>query len=290
MIYEIANKFISVSINSLGAEPMSIRSKSDDLEYLWQGDPKYWIRRSPTLFPIIGTFKDNKYIFNDVEYEIELHGFAKVSEFELVDKGDDFLVLKLKENAETLKKYPFKFELYTIYKLLDNELKIVHKVINTNNENMWFSIGEHPGFNCPLMSNESVEDYSLVFDSTEKTNRKFIENGMLTDQQELFLDNENEIKLSPAIFERKVIILSGLNSKSVSLVSQKSGKKVTVSIGGYPYLGIWSPETGAPFVCIEPWHGIFAKVDDTRELCKKEGINELKAGEIFECSYSITIR
>lgn len=289
MICEIVNDCIKLAVNSMGAELMSIKSVKDGLEYIWQGDPTYWARRSPTLFPIVGMLNGDKYMYDGKEYEMEIHGFAKTSEFELVQKSMDSLVFRLVESKQTLKKYPFKFELYTSYKLKDNAVLIGHRVVNKEKGYIWFSIGEHPGFNCPLFENETMEDYSLMLEKEEKINRKFLENGLLTDKEELFLGNEKEVKLSKSLFESRAVILQGLQSKSAAIVSRNHKRKVTITLEGYPYLGIWSPETGAPFVCIEPWYGVASGVNSSRNLTEKEGILSLNKGKEFNCGYRIIL-
>ena len=50
---QIKNDQLTVEISSLGAELQSIKDANGN-EYLWDGDPKYWARRSPLLFPIVG--------------------------------------------------------------------------------------------------------------------------------------------------------------------------------------------------------------------------------------------
>ena len=55
----LSNSILTVQIAEHGAELQSI--KKDGKEYLWQGDAKFWGRRSPVLFPIVGRVWNNKY-------------------------------------------------------------------------------------------------------------------------------------------------------------------------------------------------------------------------------------
>ena len=178
MRYKILNDFLRLEVNSLGAEAMSLQSLPDQIEFLWQGDAKYWARHSPILFPIVGALKNNKFTLNGKEYEMAQHGFARDSEFELKEAADQSLTFFLKENPQTLKQFPFPFELSTSYKLEGKSVLIRHDIVNTGQEKMWFSIGEHPGFNCPLFSNETMEDYSLEFEKEERLERRFLEKWM----------------------------------------------------------------------------------------------------------------
>jgi len=286
----LMNHLLSIEVNPKGAELMSIKSVQDNLEYLWQGNPVYWKRRSPLLFPIVGALKDNHYEHSGEQYEMELHGFVKDMVFKLTGKSENRLIFTLSDDENTKRKYPFDFLLQITYELQENNINISHMVKNTGGNTLWFSIGEHPGFNCPLLSNETMEDYSLVFEKNECTSRRFLVDGLLWDEEEKFLDNDRVIRLSHELFERRAILLKNLQSGSVTLKSRNHDREVTVSFKGYPYLGIWSLEAGAPFVCIEPWYGISSKIDGDLELKEKEGILSLESGQEFKCSYSISIQ
>jgi len=290
IIYTISNSFLKVEISSRGAELMSIKTTKDGLEYLWQGDEKYWKRRSPILFPIVGRFNDDRYVFKGKEYHIEQHGFTKDSEFVLAEKTGEKVVLCLRENRDTLQKYPFTFKLFITYSLVGNVLSIGHTVINTNSEPMWFSIGEHPGFNCPLFEGEKLEDYRLVFNRTENINRRFLENCLLLDEEEKFLENEKEIQLSCKLFERSAVILKDIRSDSVILESDNHDRKIRVNFKGYQNIAFWSLETGSPFLCIEPWYGIDSTKGKVVDIYEKDGIINLDIGRVFNCGYEIDIR
>ena len=289
MRYSLSNHFIKIEVDSLGAEPMSIQTIADQVEFLWQGDAQYWARRSPILFPIVGALRYGKFTLNGKEYEMSQHGFARDNEFKLTETRDQSLTFLLKENAQTLKQFPFLFELYTSYKLEENALLVGHHLVNTSQERMWFSLGEHPGFNCPLFPGETLEDYSLLFEKEEKLERRFLENSLLTKKKEPFLDNEKTIKLSRKLFQRRAIILENFISRSVSLIGRNHQRKITVTLDGYPYLGIWSPEKGAPFICLEPWYGVASPEDSDGDITRKPGILSLGSGDTFQCGYKIII-
>ena len=71
----LSNGILTVQVSELGAELQSI--KKNGHEYLWQGDPAFWGRRSPVLFPIVGSVWEKKYRVNGTEYEMGQHGFAR---------------------------------------------------------------------------------------------------------------------------------------------------------------------------------------------------------------------
>ena len=289
MKYKISNDGLKFEADSLGAEPMSIQTVHDPVEFLWQGDARYWSRHAPILFPIVGALENDQYTLHGLKYELKQHGFARDSEFEMIERTENSLRFRLKENPQTLKKFPFPFELSTAYRLQENSIVIEHHLVNPGQEVMWFSIGEHPGFNCPLSAGERMEDYSLVFEQAERLDRRFLEKGLLTSKREPFLVNEKRVRLSEGLFERKAIILEKVKSRSVSLVSRNHSRKVTVTLEGYPYLGIWSPAKGASFVCIEPWQGVASPEDSDGDITHKPGILSLEPGKTFQCGYRIII-
>jgi galactose mutarotase-like enzyme len=288
LIKTITNSILKISVNSRGAELISLKSAADNFEYLWQPDPRFWKRQSPVLFPIVGALPDDRYYIGDCVYELGLHGFTKDSELYLVKETPTTLVYKLTSTNETLKKYPYHFELETCYELAGNELIVRNRVINIDEQTIWFSIGAHPGFRCPFQTEETMEDYQLVFEREEYIHRLFMEDSMLTGQSELFLNNEKCVNLSESLFGRKAIVLKGLKSNYVTLKSCKNDRQITLKFAGFPCLVIWSAP--GPFICIEPWHGICSNKGEVSDLRNKEGIIALRSGQIFESEYKILIR
>lgn len=286
MLTSIANNRMKVSVSDLGAELTSIQS-SGGLEYLWQPDPNYWKRQSPHLFPIVGTLPDNRYQFDGKEYELEVHGFVKDCRFQLLNQSPGKLNYLLTENERTLAQYPFRFNLEISYQLSENVLGIGYQVTNTDSKSMWFSLGAHPGFNCPLKPGETMDDYYLEFELREQVKRHLLENNLLTGEEEVFLNDENVIPLSAELFQRRAIVLKNLKSNWVTLKNRKNPHQIKVDFSGFPYLGIWSPP--GPFVCIEPWYGVSSPKGAAVDLRKKEGMLHLEPGERFDCEYRVAI-
>lgn len=294
MITKLENEYIMANINSFGAELCSLRLKQDKTEYIWQADPKYWARYTPVLFPIVGRLANNEYLLGDKTYTLPQHGFARDMEFELLVHQDKYVQYRLLSNEETLKNYPSNFELVIGYTLKDKALIVEYTVKNRDDKTMYFSIGSHAGFRCPLLPGESFEDYYLEFSQRETVYRYPLENGLIVNQPEMILNNDHIIPLSYDLFNRDALIFKGLKSNSITLKSQKSSKTVMVKFDGFPFQGIWSkPNTNAPFICIEPWYGI-ADIADIAgrngQFSDKEGICTLNAYESFTCQFSIIIQ
>ncbi|HLX91776.1 MAG TPA: hypothetical protein VKR32_08845, partial [Puia sp.] len=60
-MYELENEHIKVEVAAKGAELQSVYHKIFGLEYLWRGDPSFWSKKSPILFPIVGTLKNDQF-------------------------------------------------------------------------------------------------------------------------------------------------------------------------------------------------------------------------------------
>lgn len=280
---------IEVSARPTGAELASIKSK-DGTEYLWQADPAFWPRQSPLLFPNVGGLAGGEYSHKGRTYKLGNHGFARTSEFRLTVEKPDELRFELKSGAETLAVYPFDFTLAVDYRVRANCLTVAYSVRNDGAEKMHFSIGAHPAFRAPLAAGETRADYELVFEKKETVRRHFLNaDNLRSGESEPFLAGGDRVQLTPALFERGAIVLMEHASRRLSLRSRKSGRGVSVSFAGFPYLGIWSPKGEAPFVCIEPWYGIMPLADASRELAEKEGCLALGPGKDFNSAYEIRV-
>jgi galactose mutarotase-like enzyme len=290
VITKLENQQIAVAIHSSGAELCNLKLKQDETEYMWQADPAYWGRHAPVLFPIVGRLVDDEYIMDGQVYHLPSHGFARNMEFEVIEQGDNHAKFRFIANDETLQNYPRRFELIIGYTLNGSECIIEYKVKNKDSKKMYFSIGAHPGFRCPLQCGESFEDYYLEFSQKETVYKHILEHGLLSKRTELALNNDNIIPLSYDLFQEDALIFKTLQSNAVMLKSRKSSRTVTVKFAGFPYHGIWSkPGGNAPFICIEPWYGIADTVGGDKQFAHKEGILSLQSEESFACQYSIII-
>jgi len=283
VIHKLENEFTSATIKSLGAELSSFILKETGREYMWQADPAFWDRHSPLLFPIVGRLKNNTYRVGTTEYSLPQHGFTRDMEFTLVDSSATHCVFRLSSNSQTLAQYPYPFELDVCYTLEAQTLVVEYRVKNTSEQKMYFSIGAHPGFNCP-----DLLDYVLEFSEPETLPRLLVSDGLIGDAVP-FLENENMIALSPEYFREDAIVLPQPKSEFITLRNTKSDHYTTMGIAGFPYLLIWSLPTGAPFVCLEPWYGIADRIGADPDFTKKEGIQVLDGLEMGRYQHTITI-
>ncbi len=254
----LSNDVLSVSINSLGAEVVSVRDASG-CEYIWQGDAKFWKGRSPLLFPFCGRCHAKSYECAGRRYEIDLHGFARHSEFAVVHADGASATLKLVQNENTLRVFPFKFELNVTYSLSGNRLSFEANVMNPAKRTLPFAFGLHHGFNVPLGGDGRFTDWILEFDEVCGPDKFILSSGGLQTgcKAPQPLDGGRIIALRHGLFDDDAIFLSRAASGVTLRRADGEGRSVHVSYPDFPYIGFWhTPHSKAPFVCIEPWTGL----------------------------------
>lgn len=278
----ISNSTLSATIKHSGAELCSLKDNQNK-EYIWEGNPDFWGKHSPILFPIVGTLKNNTYTINEKEYQLPRHGFARDMEFQLVEKTQNSAVFSLESDAETLKKYPFEFELQLIYTIENTSLNIEYVVINKGETKMPFSIGAHPAIALP----GNFESYFFKFEKEESLKYNLLENDLISNKTETLKTTENLVPLNYKLFENDALVFKTLESNSLTIL-ENSKPYIKVDFEDFPSLGIWTKDQ-APFVCIEPWFGYSDTSDNSGDLFKKEGILVLEAEQTFHSQFSIKI-
>jgi galactose mutarotase-like enzyme len=288
-MFTIENAKIKAVINAKGAELTSLVNKENQLDYMWAGDPAVWGKHSPVLFPIVGTLKNNTYLYNGKEYQLPRHGFARDKQFAVESQNDDSITLLLRNDAETLTVYPFAFEFRLRYTLFENSLAVAYEVVNPAKELMYFSVGAHPAFKIPLVAGTDYTDYYLQFNQQETAPRWPISPDGLIEQTPIsLLQNTNRLNLSKDLFQKDALVLKGMASSIVTLGSNKTEHGFRFDYPGFPFMGIWAAKN-ADFVCVEPWCGIADSVASTQQLPEKEGINKLSGGEKFTRTWTVTV-
>ena len=144
--YQISNEQISIQVDSMGAELKSLKKKDTDTEYMWEGDPAYWKRTSPVLFPLVGSLREGSFLLDGKRYPMGQHGFARDLEFQVKSEAANEIWFYLESDAQTLEKYPYAFLLELGYELQGSTVIVKWKVTNPADGELYFSIGGHPAF------------------------------------------------------------------------------------------------------------------------------------------------
>ena len=275
MICEINKNGTVMKVSSLGAEPQSL--VKDGVEYIWNGDKEYWFRHAPLLFPMIGPTKDDKIAAKGREYSMPNNGFARDTEFDLVEKTEDSVTFRLEDSEETRSKYyPYGFVLTATYTVREDGYEAKAEI--RAKEDLWYTFGWHPAFSLDMNGKGTdLETYSVSFEQNEKLDRKYAKNGVFVIEKDFIVGDE--IGLTRAETDKGAIILPGVKSREVTLTSSEGEHGITAFMGDMPLLTVWTcaPKHGQ-YVCIEP---MLSFGDTTRPLDieKMEETKLLKGGE-----------
>lgn len=293
MKFELSFQNIHAVVDSHGGEVVSFRDEQG-IEFIWGGDPAFWAGRNPLLFPIVGSLKNGAVLFDGKQFEMSRHGFARDNEFSVVERSADHIVLELRESEESLRHYPYPFKLQVSHQLMQGGFSTSFSVENTGSTPMYFCIGAHTAFRCPLREGERFEDYEIVFDQPEEASiRLLTKEGLLSHTLcEPFLAGQNRFALDYELFARvDTVILEDLRSEGVSLLHRDTGRGVHMDFTGFPMLAFWTKGVEkAPFICLEPWHGCAAVDDESGEFFDKPHCITLRPGEVKTLGYKIVCR
>lgn len=293
MVYVLENEKLKASFRRKSAELISLVRKADNTELVWKGDKTYWGWSSPVLFPFVGAVKDGRYTYKGNTYEIPHHGFARNQEFDMLAREDDRITFVLHQTEETKKVYPFDFQLEISYELKDSSLKVLWKVTNPAEDKMYFSIGAHPAFMCPVKEGEKQWDGYLCFPDAEGDALAFKQidtktSCVLPEMHDLPLENR-KAKIKEHLFDKDVLIIENRQAGMVGLAGS-DGQPYLMLTFDAPLFGIWSPAgKQAPFICLEPWYGRSDAIDFGGTLEQREYGQCLDGGETFETSYLISV-
>jgi galactose mutarotase-like enzyme len=285
----IENEYLKVNISNKGAQLTSLYNKAAQTEHLWQADAQVWPWHAPNLFPVVGGLIDNQLHVNGESFPLSRHGFARQSEFVLKEADDLSAVFSLQYSEDTLKVYPYKFDFQVMYNLIDNALRVTYKVINLQNTPIYFSVGGHPAFNVPFNGQGTYEDYYLEFENSAQLETHLLSpEGYFTGQTQPITLQGNRLPLTKNLFNNDALVFKNIQSRAVTIKSDKTAQTLTVEFPHYSYLGIWA-KPGADFVCIEPWLGCADTENQANDIQFKEAIQKLDKGHVFEAPFFISI-
>ena len=277
---------ISATIVGQGAELISLRN-AEGLEFLWQAGPE-WRRHSPVLFPIVGRLKGDQLRHRGQVYPLTQHGFARDKPFVWAQTTPRSCTLVLTDDADTRTRYPFSFRLAVTYTLERQQLDVSFDITNTGDEMLPASVGAHPAFNWPLLPGLAKTDYWLTFSDNEPAPIRRLKDGLVLAALQPTPIERKTLALSEQLFEADAVILDRPASTSVRYAAA-NGPAIEMSWQGFKELGVWSKPGGAPFLCIEPWHGLASPVDFDGEFADKPGVMLIAPGEKRVLSYQVRL-
>ena len=288
-LFQIGNDKITIQIDSMGAELKSLKRVDTGTEYMWEGNPAFWKRTSPVLFPLVGGLKNGEYLHDGRRYPMGQHGFARDQQFQLKSQTNREIWLTLESDEESLQKYPYEFLLELGYELQENTVIVKWKVTNPASGELYFSIGGHPAFRCPILEDTKQMDYRIRFDTKEKVISGIIKNGLMSDEKEVYLLENGYLQVTEHLFDNDALVIEDDQAKEVALIKPDGKAYLTVRFDA-PLFGIWSPPgKNASFICIEPWYGRCDAIDFTGTWEERKWGQRLASGESFGTSYQIIV-
>ena len=283
----IENDAYRVGIREAGAELCSFQSKATGQEWIWQADPAVWGSSAPILFPIVGFLKDGKTRIGDQDYEISKHGVLRNRACEVIDHQADQVTVRFTSDEETLKIYPYAFEVDVCFSLEGSAVSVDYQIRNTGSDPMLFSLGSHPAIALDLETS-TLTDYSIQFEQPESLDLYGLDDTLLVQKRAGYLTEETAIELTGSIFEDDALIFKDVRSRRVSLHHAQQGRLLEMYLRDAPHLAFWA-KPGAPFVCIEPWFTYNDAPDSTGVFAEKPGVMTLGSEEMFGSGYSLRI-
>ncbi|QPF86572.1 aldose 1-epimerase family protein [Bradyrhizobium genosp. L] len=285
--HTLRGEAIAATISAQGAELVSLRNV-EGVELLWQAGPQ-WPRHAPILFPIVGKLKNDTLRHNGKTYPMMQHGFARDRRFAWLEQGPRSCKLALSDDGETRARYPFAFRLEVTYSVDGPDLDVAFDIINSGDEMLPASLGGHPAFNWPLHAGVPKDAYALAFAHDEPAPIRRLEGGLMRRQGEPSPVRGRTLALSEALFDADAIILDHVASRSVRFAAADD-PAIEMSWSGFRELGIWSKPGGAPFLCIEPWHGFASPIEFDGEFADKPGLMHIAPGARQSLNYRIRVR
>ena len=299
MNHTIENELLCIEIADHGAELVRIYDKEKGRDVLWEGDPAWWGRHAPVLFPHVGKHAQNEFRVHGRVYPAGQHGFARDMEFACVESTPDSVTHLLVSSDQTRGSYPFDFELKIRHVLTGKVLEIHWEVKNSGQEPMYFSIGGHPAFRLP---DGQMAKCQLCFEGKQSLRYLLLDpagSGLVLpgevhilqlDDGKVYLDalRDGSEVLSEHMFDRDALIFDDCQFEKVRLLLPGGEPYLEMEAPDFPNFGIWS-KPGAPFVCLEPWAGRTDDLGFCGELSEKPGINALGQGAVYQKSYSIRL-
>jgi len=283
----LSSSELSVEINPLGAQ-LSVLRDRDGRDLLWNGDPAVWAGRAPILFPTVGNLAGGRYRLGSATYDLPRHGFARGRLFDVVATTPSSARLRLKADTETLKVYPFQFQLDVSYEVRGPTVSVIGQVQNCGRESMPASLGYHPGFRWPLPYGAARESHFIEFAEEEGSPiRRLDAAGLVSAERHVTPVSQRRLMLDDSLFKDDVVIFDDLRSHAVTY-GAASGPRIQVSFPDASSLGLWT-KPGAGFICIEPWRGIADQAGFSGDFTQKWGSFTVETGATQSLQMQITL-
>lgn len=223
----------------------------DGAELLWEGDPAWWARTAPILFPVVGATAGGLIRVDGRIHAMPKHGFARDLPWFLFERTEASATLRLADSDATRKAYPFAFRLDLTYALREDGLAMTARLHNPGANALPASFGFHPAFRWPLDPAHPREAHRVAFTPKDPGPLRRLDGDLLGGEAP-----------SP-VAEGRLVLRDDLFADDALIFATASPRELRYGVPGgrelilrhdLPHLGLWT-KPGAPFLCLEPWQG-----------------------------------
>ncbi len=289
----ITNGKITFVSDNFNVEPWVLRFNDDDVNYFWRPEALEKLGAA-ICFPMLGAVPDNKYFLDGKEYTMGMHGFAKDSTYEIVEKSQNSITYEISDNETTHAQYPYKFRFRVIYTVEGTTLRTEYRIKNLDDKEMYFSVGGHPRFACPIGGFDTglgFADYYLELDKPESTANIVKHYEPLEVIEKFFSADGKKLQLDYSELAKGCITFNPINSDNITLKSEKSTRSTKIHLGDASHFQIWAA-VGGDYICLEPWYGSITSLpakEIESQWKERPGTLHIAPGEEMVCAYNITI-
>ncbi len=276
---------LTVAVAALGAEMQFLRT-ADGQDLLWHGDPEFWSGRAPILFPIVGRAVDDMVCSGGVDAEMKQHGFARRQDFVLDMVSETSCRHVLTPSEATRAVYPFSFQLSVTHALTANTLSVMAEVKNDDDRDLPFGFGFHPAFSWPLPG-ASAPHLVQLQDGGSPKRRPLRSDGLL---EPALVDgpfDDGTLEITDDLFADGALVFPGANGSL--RYGPVDGPHLEFTFENLPDLALWRP-LGAPFLCVEPWHGTASHVGDGPDIASRPNSVLLAPGATARFGYTVAVQ
>lgn len=283
----IASDRLTAEISPDGAELVRLTDAAGR-DYLWDGDPAIWSGRAPILFPIVGTLNGDGFRWQERNYVLPRHGFARRRRFVVAEHDSDGLILRLDADDATRAVWPFDVSLEMIFTLRGATLTMTGRVTNRDAMAMPCAFGFHPALRWPLPGATAKAGHVIRFARPEPAPvRRLDRDGLLDPAVRPTPVEGDMLALDDGLFAEDALIFDRLTSRALTYQGPGTAR-VMVDFEGMPHLGLWT-KPGAAYLCIEPWQGHSDPTGFTGPLDEKPGMVMIEPGASRSFTMAITI-
>ncbi|MBB3995566.1 galactose mutarotase-like enzyme [Sulfitobacter undariae] len=280
---ELRSNALSLAVAPLGAEMQYLRTNAGD-DLLWHGDGTYWTGRAPVLFPIVGRAVDDTVAVGAHSSTMAQHGFARRSVFTPEEHTDTMCRHVLKDTAESRDAYPFAFALRITHRLDGATLHVTAEVTNEDSQPMPFGFGFHPAFCWPLSHTQGAAHH-VTLAAGGSPDMRGLDDGLLRPDPVSGPFVEGDLEIKEDLFTKGALVFP--NATDALRYGPRNGPALAFEFHNLPDLALWRP-TGAPFLCVEPWHGTASYVGDGPQIAQRPNSITLAPKASVQFGYSVT--